>query len=62
MLISKLLVKVVNGINFHLNIELADALTCLNDNVPSTISECPVDLSTVSHNKCDVLLLISCDR
>ncbi|XP_065919145.1 uncharacterized protein [Dysidea avara] len=39
--------QVVNGINYRLNIELADALTCLNDNMPSTVSECPVDLSTL---------------
>ena len=43
------LIKVVNGINYRLNIELADALNCLNDNVTSTLDECPADLNTVRH-------------
>ena len=47
---SSLLVnKVVNGIKYHLDIELADSMSCLNDIEPSTVGSCPIDLSTVRH-------------
>jgi len=41
--------KVVNGIKYHLDVELANAMSCLNDNEPSTVGSCPVDVSTVRH-------------
>ncbi|XP_065919671.1 uncharacterized protein [Dysidea avara] len=39
--------QVVNGIKYHLDIELADSMSCLNDIEPSTVGSCPIDLSTV---------------
>lgn len=41
--------KVINGIRYRLNIEVAEALVCLNDNVTSTIDQCPVDMNSVSY-------------
>ena len=41
--------KVINGIRYRLNIEVAEALVCLNDNVTSTTEQCPVDMNSVSY-------------
>lgn len=40
--------QVINGVRYSLNIEVAPAQTCLNDNNTSTIEQCPVDINSAN--------------